>query len=90
MTYKKVEKKLDEQQKTLHKIDKCVAVIMNDVKRVNGTLLRHEKKNEEQDKKITGLIKSVSGIKGKMAIIAAFIGGIAGWFFNMINKFRGG
>ena len=90
MTYKKIEKKLDEQQETLHKIDKCVAVIMNDVKRINGTLIKHEIKNVEQDKTIEKLSKSVSNLKGKLALISAFIGAAAAWFFNMINKFRGG
>ena len=86
MTYKKISEKLDVQQETLHSIDKSVAVIMNDVKRINGTLLKHEKKNEEQDKKINIHSKSLSGLKGKLAGLSAIIGGVAGWFFSMLNR----
>lgn len=86
MTYKKISEKLDSQQETLHRIDKCVAVIMNDVKRINGTLLKHEKKNEEQDKKIGIISKSLNGLKGKVAGLSAIVGGVAGWFFNMLNR----
>lgn len=80
MTYKRIIEKLDKQEELLYCIDKKVAVIKSDLKRINGTILRHEKKNEEQDVTLSSHSISLSSIRAKMGLI----GGIAGAVVTII------
>lgn len=59
------------------------------LKALNGAVARHEKKNNEQDKDILSMSKSISGIKGKVGVVAGLIGaGIAALFSFIFGRIR--
>jgi len=59
------------------------------LKSLNGTVSRHEIKNNEQDKSILHISKSISGLRGKVGLISGAIGAlIAGLFSFVFGRLR--
>ena len=75
------EKKIDEMHDLLHSIDKNVAVIKSDVKRINDSVKKH-------DDRIIVLEKGQANLKGKVTLIAGAVGIVFSVFTSIFLPMR--